>query len=109
MHLCRFLLSGLNFRRSLSECLGRGCCTPGTTTAVVLNQGSCGLGGGLRRGLPPPPTGMFPAIGIPLESEELPKLDDLGLSGGDSGGEGVWSKPPTEVNLLAVFVRGISL
>ena len=79
-----YLLSGLNLRRSLYECLGRGCCIPGTTTAAVLNQGICGLGGGL----PPPPTGMFPAIRLPSESEELPELDDLGLSGGDSGGEG---------------------
>ena len=78
------LLSGLNFRRSLSECLDRGCCTLGTTTTIVLNQGSYGLSGGL----PPPPTGMFLAIRLPSESEELPELDDLGLSGGDSGGEG---------------------
>ena len=82
------LLSGLNLGRSLSECLGRGCCTPGTATAAVLNQGSCGLGGGLGGGLPPPPTGMFPAIGLLSESEELLELDDLGLLGGDSGGEG---------------------
>ena len=85
--------------------MGRGCCIPGTATAAVLNQGSCGLGGGL----PPPPTGMFPAIGLPSESKELPELDDLGLSGGDSGGEGGWSKPPTEVNILAVFIRVVSL
>ena len=84
------LLSGLKFGRSLSECFGKGCWTPGTTTTIVLNQGSCGLGGGLGGGLAPPPpqTGMFPAIGLPSESEELPELDDLGLSGGDSGGEG---------------------
>ena len=78
------LSSGLNLGRSLSECLGKGCYTPGTATAVVLSQGSCGLGGELA----PPPTGMFPAIGLLLELEELPKLDALGLSSGDSGGEG---------------------
>ena len=91
LSICTFagsLLFGLNFRRSLSECLGRGCCTPGIATVVVLNQGSCGLGGGLGGGLPHPPTGMFPAIELPLESEELPELVDLGLSGGDSEGEG---------------------
>ena len=86
------LLSRLKFKRSLSECLGRGCCIPCTATSVVLNQGSCGLGGGLGGGLdgglPPPPIGMFPAIGLPSESEELPELDDLGLSYGDFGGEG---------------------
>ena len=82
------LLSGLKLGRSLSECLGRGCCTLGTATVVSLNQGSCGLGGGLGGGFPPPPTGMFPAIGLSSESEELPELVDLGLSDGDSGGEG---------------------
>ena len=61
---------------------------------------SCGLGGGLT----PPPTGTFPAIGLVSEPEELPELDDLGLSGGHSGGEGGWSKPPSAVSLLAVFV-----
>ena len=78
------LSSGLNLGRSLSECLGKGCCIPGTTTSAVLNQGSFGLGGGLD----PPPTGTFPAIGLLSEPEELSELDDLGLSGGDSGGEG---------------------
>ena len=47
------LSSGLNLGRSLSECLGKGCCTPGTATVVVLSQGSCGLGG-LGGGLPLP-------------------------------------------------------
>ena len=78
------LSSGLNLGRSLSKCLGKGCCISGTATATVLSQGSCGLGGGL----PPPHTGTFPAIGLLSELEELPELDGLGLLGGDSGGEG---------------------
>ena len=55
------LSSGLKLGRSLSECLGKGCYTPRTATVAVLNQGSCVLGGGL----PPPPIGMFLAIGLP--------------------------------------------
>ena len=81
------LPSGLNLGRSLSECLGKGCCIPGTTIVAVLIQGSCGFGG-LGGGLPPPPTGTFLAIGLLSELEELPELEGLGLSGGDSGGEG---------------------
>ena len=77
----------LNLGRSLSQCLGKGCGTPGTATAAVLSQGSCGLGG-LGGGLPPPPIGMFPTIRLILELEELPELEGLGLSGGDLGGEG---------------------
>ena len=54
------------------------------SSSVVLSQGSCGLGGGLA----PPPIGAFLAIGLLSELEEFPELDALGLSGGDSGGEG---------------------
>ena len=79
--------SGLNLGRSLSECFGNGCCTTRDNDAhAFLNQGSCGLGGGL----PPPP---YQYVSRHRTSslgtyEELSELDDLGLSGGDSRGEG---------------------
>ena len=84
MHLYRFFIIWVELRKKFIECLGKGCCIPRIATTVVLSQGSCGLGGGLA----PPPTGMFPAIELLSEPKELPELDDLGLSGGDSGGEG---------------------